>query len=48
VDKKSVVSHYAKESIRQAAAMPFVRERVFVLNIVALSFGFVSDFVLRI
>jgi hypothetical protein len=40
--------HYARESICQGVAVRFVRERVFVLNILALRFGFVSDFVLRI
>jgi len=48
VAKARIVIHYAKESIREAAAMPSVRQRLFVLNILALSFGFVLDFVLRI
>jgi hypothetical protein len=43
----SVFSRDAKERIRRAAAMPFMRKR-FVLNIPALNFGFVSDFVFRI
>jgi hypothetical protein len=42
------VIHCAKESIRRAMAVPCLRKRVFILNIPALSFGFVSDFVLRI
>jgi len=37
-----------RKSDRKAAAVPLARERFFVLNILALNFGFVSDFVLRI
>ena len=44
----SVVIRYAKESMCRATAMPFVRKRLFVLSVLALSFGFVSDFVFRI
>jgi hypothetical protein len=43
----SAVIHNAKQT-RLAAAVLFVRERVFVLNMFVLSFEFVSDFVLRI
>jgi hypothetical protein len=33
--------HHPKETVPEAAAVPFVREHLFVLSIRALSFGFV-------
>jgi len=46
--RASGVTHYAKESIREVAAVSSVRDRLFVLRILVLDFEFVSDFVLRI
>jgi hypothetical protein len=44
----SVVIRHAEKSLRQAAGVLSASKRLFVLDIIVLSFGFVSDFVLRI